>query len=186
MRWSGPSTRLSPTARPPFTAAFVGSDAAGTDTAVASAPTADAVDVLDPLVGFFQRGLDPETAGHDAATHVGEDVLRLHLDGGRRDGARVARPHTAENVLLHAFVVRIALPVRVLGALLVDGSRLAAAGLHVLLEPLLVLDPAHEVVAELGVLARLEETPVVGTGEEERARRTARREDHLRLLVERV
>src|SRR5687767_1199228 len=140
MRWSGPSRRLSPTASDPFTAVF-GSDAAGTDTTVL-APAADAVDVLHALVGFLERRVDRQPADHDAAGHVAQDVLRLDLDGGRRQRPRVPGPRAAQHVLQHALEVRVRLPVGIVHPLLVHGTGLADGGLHVLLVPLLVLDPA--------------------------------------------
>ena len=75
----------------------------------------------------------------------------------------------------------------VVGARLVDGSRLADGGLHVLVEALLVLHPADQVLAELDVLGLLEDAPVVGAVEPTKLPAgSARRQDHLRLLGERV
>src|SRR5262245_8812632 len=148
--------------------------------------SSDLVDFLDAAVRFLQRRLERQPGRHDAPGHVAEHVLRLHLDRRGRDRAGIARPHAAHDVLQHALVVRIALPVRMLGAGPVHGTRLAAARLHVLLEPLLVLDPADHVLGELVKLRFLEDAPVVGAGEHERAGRPARREDHLRLVEQRV
>src|SRR5262245_46985599 len=123
MRWSGPSRRLSPTASDPCTAAL-GRDAAGTDmlNAPALTPAADAVDILHALVGFLQRRLDGQAAHHDATGHVAQDVLRLHLDGGRRERPRIAGPGAAQDVLQHALEVGVRLPVGMVHALLVDGT----------------------------------------------------------------
>ena len=78
------------------------------------------------------------------------------------------------------------LPVRVLGAQLVDGTGLPDRDLHVFLEALLVLDPANQVLAELGVLRLLEDPPVVATRGQERTGRTAGGQDDLGLLGQRV
>src|SRR5207245_10644626 len=119
----------------------------------------------------FQRGLEREPRRHDPPRHVAEHVLRLHLDRRGRDGAGVAGPDAAHDVLQHALVVRVALPVRVLGARLVHGPRLAAARLHVLPDALLVLDPADQIFGALVMLRLLEDAPVVSPGEDERAGR---------------
>ena len=102
------------------------------------------------------------------------------------EGARVARPHAAQDVLEHALEVRVRLPVGIVPAHLVHGAGLADGDLHVFFEALLVLDPTDQVLAEVGVLAGLEDAPGVAACGDEGPRGTARRLDHLGLLGERM
>src|SRR6266542_6516337 len=182
-RWSGPSMRATATSGPvrfgpsadlaPTSAVLMLMDAV--------LGPADLVDFLHPGVRLLERGLGAEPCRHHAPRHVGEDVLRADLDRRRRDRARVALGHAAEDVLEDALEVGIRLPVRILGALLVDRTGLADRDLEVLGEALLVLHVADQVLAEIGVLALLEDAPVVAGGAHEAARRAARREDELGL-----
>src|SRR5215831_5421139 len=151
-----------------------------------SSAAPDLVDFLHAGMRFLERGLGAEPAGHHAPRHVAEHVLRLDLDGGAAEGAGVAGPHAAHHVGDHALEVRVRFPVRVVRARLVDGTGLADGGLHVFLEALLVLDPADQVFAQLGILALLEDAPVVGAREEEAASGPARGEDDLGLGGQRI
>src|SRR5215813_3226916 len=153
---------------------------------VCSSAAPDLVDLLHAGVRLLERGLGAKTARHHAPRHVAEHVLRLHLDGGAAEGTRIAGPHAAHDVGHHALEVRVGFPVRVIGPRLVDGTSLADGGLHVLLEALLVLDPADQVLAQLRVLALLEDAPVVGAREREATSGPARAEDDLSLGGQRI
>src|SRR5262244_3274780 len=159
---------------------------AGAPRGEGSSAAADLVDLFHAGVRLLEGGLGAEPSRHHASRHVAKHVLRLHLDGGAAERAGIARPHAAHHVRHHALEVRVGFPVRVVGARLVDGPGLADGGFHVLLETLLVLDPADQVLAQLGVLALLEDAPVVGAREEEAASGPARGEDDLGLGGQRI